>query len=52
LAAGYKLGPGNIIADLRFLTDLAPVKIKEFGIAKEVFTRRGINLTVGYEMKF
>jgi hypothetical protein len=52
LAAGYKLGPGSIIADLRFLKDLAPVKIEASGIATEVFTRRGINLTVGYEMKF
>jgi hypothetical protein len=53
LAAGYKLGPGSIVADLRFLTDFNPVRTKILGGAKteSVFTRRGINLTVGYEMK-
>jgi hypothetical protein len=52
VAAGYKVGPGSIIADLRFLTDFAPVKVKYSGGTMDVFTRRGINLTVGYEMKF
>jgi hypothetical protein len=52
VAAGYKVGPGSIIADLRFLTDFAPVKVKYSGATMDVFTRRGINLTVGYEMKF
>jgi hypothetical protein len=50
LAAGYKLGPGSIVADLRFLTDFAPVEV-DYGTTEKVFTRRGINLTVGYEMK-
>jgi hypothetical protein len=57
LAAGYKVGPGNIVADLRFLTDFSPVQARNFddsntGTSKDIFTRRGINLTVGYEMKF
>jgi hypothetical protein len=53
-AAGYKLGPGSIVADLRFLTDFNPVEaeITWWGDTVDVFTRRGINLTVGYEMKF
>jgi hypothetical protein len=52
VAAGYKLGPGSIVADLRFLMDLAPVKIKDSGTTEKVFTRRGVNLTVGYEISF
>jgi hypothetical protein len=53
LAAGYRLGPGSIVADLRFLTDLAPVEAEAGPLGTmEIFTRRGINLTVGYEMKF
>jgi hypothetical protein len=51
-AAGYKLGPGNIVADLRFLTDFMPVQVSYYWTRADIFTRRGINLTVGYEMKF
>jgi hypothetical protein len=51
LVAGYPVGPGLIIADLRFLTDLTPLKVKESGVSTKVFTRRGLNVTLGYELK-
>jgi hypothetical protein len=50
-AAGFKVGPGNIVVDARFLTDFSPVKIKDVRTF-EMLTRRGINLTVGYETRF
>jgi hypothetical protein len=52
VAAGYPIGPGSIVADLRFLMDFAPVKAKDSSLPDtDVFTRRGVNLTVGYEIK-
>ncbi|MDR2767700.1 MAG: PorT family protein [Treponema sp.] len=51
VAAGYKVGPGSIVADLRFLNDFSPVKLGD-GSKIDLFTRRGINLTLGYAIKF
>jgi hypothetical protein len=48
----YPLGPGKIIADLRFLLDFNPLKVKEDGITAEIIKRRSLNITVGYEFSF
>ncbi|MDR2181944.1 MAG: PorT family protein [Treponema sp.] len=52
VAAGYQVGPGSIVADLRFLNDFTPINIDKDGFEADVFTRRGINLTLGYAIKF
>ncbi|MDR2517446.1 MAG: hypothetical protein LBC88_08720 [Spirochaetaceae bacterium] len=49
LIAGYPLGPGRIIGDLRFLMDFNPVKGKLSGQSMEGFTRRNFLIMVGYE---
>jgi hypothetical protein len=52
-AVAYKLGPGYITADIRFLHDFASLKVREdFGNGMQdakIGIRRSINLTVGYE---
>jgi hypothetical protein len=47
---GYKLGPGNIIGDLRYINDFTENKIRYDGQEMKGFLRRSINLTVGYEL--
>jgi hypothetical protein len=47
---GYPIGPGRIIGDVRFMMDFNPVKGKESGETIELIKRRGINITVGYEV--
>jgi hypothetical protein len=49
LIAGYPLGPGRIIGDLRFLMDFNVVKGKYLGQSMEGFTRRNFLIMVGYE---
>jgi hypothetical protein len=52
---GKKVGPGNIIGDLRFLNDFSSLKVRdEFEKGKgieeaNIIIRRSINLTIGYE---
>jgi hypothetical protein len=52
LIAGFPIGPGHIIGDIRFLADLSPIKEKDDGDSYELFTRYGVNVTVGYEFSF
>jgi hypothetical protein len=47
--AGYPLGPGRIIGDLRFLLDFNAVKGEYGGLSQEGFTRRNFLIMVGYE---
>jgi len=49
---GYKLGPGHIIGDLRFIMDLSATEAKAFGYSMDFIKRRGFILTVGYEYTF
>ncbi|MDR1862560.1 MAG: PorT family protein [Treponema sp.] len=49
---GYPVGPGKIIADIRFLMDFTPLKIKEGGETIEAIKRRSLNITLGYEFSF
>jgi hypothetical protein len=44
------MGPGAIIADLRYAADLGSLEAKNGGI--EAFRRGMISLTVGYELGF
>lgn len=52
-AAGYKLGPGYISVDIRYMNDFSSLKIREdFGDGMQdanICIRRSINVTVGYE---
>jgi hypothetical protein len=48
---GIPAGPGRFVGDLRVLNDFGPIEIKIPGEGTiSAFTRRGINLTVGYEI--
>ena len=50
---GYPLGPGRLIGDLRFIFDLATVRMKFPGSSSEdTLTRRGLAIGVGYEFSF
>jgi hypothetical protein len=52
-ALGYKLGPGSLAADLRYLNDFGSLLVREdFGEGMQdanICIRRSINVTVGYE---
>jgi hypothetical protein len=49
--AGFPAGPGNIVADIRFVFDFNELK-KIGGMAAEFGRRRGIAATLGYEFVF
>ena len=56
----YKVGPGSIVLDLRYILDFAPTKIdgtdKTSGAkvwdGEETFVRRGLLIGLGYQIKF
>ena len=58
--AGYKVSPGSIVLDVRYMMDLTPTKItskrKSTGTTsfdnEEMVTRRLLTLGVGYQIKF
>jgi hypothetical protein len=53
-ALGYKLGPGNLAADVRYINDFGSLYVTEdFGEGPQdanICVRRSINITVGYEL--
>ena len=56
----YKLGPGSIVLDLRYMLDLTPTRIttknKNTGATtredEKAFTRRALAIGLGYQVKF
>ena len=56
----YKLGPGSIVLDLRYMLDLTPTRIttknKDNGDITlddvKSFTRRALTIGLGYQVKF
>lgn len=51
--AGYKLGPGFIVADLRYMFDFANTRnLSDNGDPTDLFSRGLLNLGAGYELKF
>jgi hypothetical protein len=50
---GYKLGPGSLVADVRYLNDFRSLSVREdFGEGMQdanICIRRSINITAGYE---
>lgn len=51
IAAGFCVGPGEIVADARYDFDFTPTKMRSGNVSAEIFTRRGIQLGIGYQMK-
>ncbi|MCL2480202.1 MAG: PorT family protein [Spirochaetaceae bacterium] len=49
---GYQIGPGRILADLRFVFDFNALEEKEEVITIEFMKRRALSLTAGYEISF
>jgi hypothetical protein len=53
-ALGYKLGPGSLAADVRYINDFGSLHVREdFGEGMQdanICIRRSINITVGYEL--
>lgn len=49
-AAGFRVGPGNIIGDIRYMNDFSEVSVNYKGNAMKGFLRRSVNITVGYEL--
>ena len=49
---GLPLGPGSLVADLRYVNDFTNVTIASEGESMELFTRRNFNISVGYALKF
>ncbi|MDR0313744.1 MAG: PorT family protein [Treponema sp.] len=49
---GFPLGPGRLIADLRFIFDFTAAKVKGGGITLDFLKRRALALTIGYEFRF
>lgn len=54
---GFKVGPGYVLVDLRYLLDFTPItaRAKNYGspaYKEELFYRFGLNLGVGYEFNF
>jgi len=57
LFGGVPMGPGNIVVDIRFLFDLTPQKAKFIDwdgktTSEDIIKRRGVALTLGYELLF
>lgn len=52
VGVGINLGPGALLADIRFLNDFSKLKTKVGDVKTDVLTRRNLSLSVGYEMKF
>ena len=56
----YKVGPGSIVLDVRYMLDLTPTKVtskdKDTGITyadnQELVTRRALTIGLGYQIKF
>ena len=56
----YKVGPGSIVLDLRYMMDFTPTKLtmkeKDTGNTyqenEEIFTRRALTIGLGYQIKF
>ena len=51
LNAGYKVGPGYIVFDAKYLTDITTTAYIYSGSKYDVFTRRALLLGLGYELK-
>jgi len=49
-AAGFRAGPGNFIADIRYMNDFNEVNVTYRGMEMKGFLRRSVNLTLGYEL--
>lgn len=52
LGAGFNLGPGALLVDVRFLTDFTKLEIQEKDIKHDVITRRNLSISMGYEIRF
>lgn len=49
---GLPLGPGSLVADLRYVNDFTKVKAEIGDESFEMMTRRNFNISLGYALKF
>lgn len=49
---GYeeRLGLGRIVFGARYMLDFMPVEVDNTGTKQEVFTRRGLEIDIGYKV--
>lgn len=52
VGVGFNLGPGTLLADVRFLNDFTKFAIGDKDNSVDFLTRRNLSFSVGYEMKF
>lgn len=52
VGVGFNLGPGTLLADVRFLNDFTKFAVGVKNNKTDLLTRRNLSLSVGYEMKF
>lgn len=52
VGVGINLGPGVLLADVRFLNDFTKLAAGDKNNKTDLLTRRNLSLSVGYEMKF
>ena len=48
----YKVGPGSIVLDVRYMLDFTPTKYNIDDESEKVFTRRMLTIGAGYQIKF
>ena len=52
-AVAFRLGPGSLVTDIRYINDFTPVKAgeKDSENPMDLFTRRALALSLGYQIR-
>ncbi|MDE5898168.1 MAG: PorT family protein [Treponemataceae bacterium] len=52
LAAGFPVGPGAVVAEMRYLHDFTPLSIGENGVHVDIATRGALSISAGWQFMF